>query len=75
MTAFFMAEELDNEARSRVAAMAENAKVLEKQGRPKTEEKRYNYNILPQRGVSDTYLTARIAVCLYVRILVESSHR
>lgn len=55
------AEELDAEARSRVAAMAENAKALSKHGgtRKSAGDQDYNYNL--DKGTNPEYLTARIA--------------
>ena len=64
------AVEIDTEARSRVAEMAETAHPQNGKGRPigtvkDDENKDYNYNTYNQnvklQGTSQTYLTARIA--------------
>ena len=57
------AQEIDTEARARVAAMAENAKPLNGQGERGNGKRDYNYNVFPadNNGTDTEYLTARIA--------------
>lgn len=57
------ADEVEAEARARIAAIAESVKPLAAQGRPTGDEKHNNYNVFSceVQGTDPEYLTARIA--------------